>query len=389
MSVLFFYESMNLGGQQTQTYNLVARIGAAGHEVSWAYLYGQGMQELVQPYATLHHIPVQLQDRDYLFRPWRVWRIVRALRAVTRASGADVIISGSGIGSLICGLVARSLGIAHLRLVGCSLIQVEKMLYRVYRWSRIDALIDGYFGWPAVFEELRAKGVPQAKFIELGNAVDTDRFHPLPDAQRADTRRTLGIAPEEIVIGWVGRIAPNMQVGNTLELGVLLHERGLRNFRLLFVGGGPWLDEFKVECKARGLESRSLFTDWVPVSEVNGLINAMDIVPLLESDPQGGSIVREAMACGRVALSVDGVSGTQRRFMPAGAAVLVPPATFLSAAADECQRLAADKGARDSLGRSARRYAEQHMSFDAQVAIVLDACRRVQRGPLGAVATRH
>jgi glycosyltransferase involved in cell wall biosynthesis len=389
MNILFFYESMNLGGQQTQTYNLVKRIAAAGHEVSWVYLSGEGMQDMVRPYALLQRIPVSLQGRDYLFRPWRVWRIVRELRAFARSRGANAIISGSGLGSLICGLAARSLGILHLRLLGCSLIQVEKMLYRFYRWIRIDALIDGYFGWPAVFDELHSKGVRAGKFIDLGNAVDTNVFRPLGEQERAEVRAGLGIAPGELVIGWIGRISPDMQVGNTLALGALLQERGMHAIRLLFVGGGPWLEGFKAQCRSRGVEARSLFTDWVPVAEVNRLINAMDIVPLLEADPQGGSIVREAMACGRVALSVDGPGGTQRRFMPPGAAVLVPAVDFLAAAADACQALAADAVARERLGQNARRHAVLHMSFDAQVSIVLDTCRRLAPRTTRVTPSRH
>jgi len=112
------------------------------------------------------------------------------------------------------------------------------------------------------------------------------------------------------------------------------------------------------------------------MEQVNRYVNAMDIVPLLEEDPQGGSIVREAMACGRIALSVDGTSGTQRRFMPAGAAILVPPGQFVAAAADAILTLADDPQARATIGKNARRYAVHHMSFDAQAVTLLRAFER-------------
>jgi glycosyltransferase involved in cell wall biosynthesis len=250
---------------------------------------------------------------------------------------------------------------------------VEPTLYRVYRWSGIDRLIDGYFGWPAVFEELAARGVPASKFVELNNAVDTELFRPLPASERDQFRRMLGIAPDELVIGWVGRISPDMQVGNTVQLCARLRHRGLDRFRLLLVGGGPWLDGLRTMIGELGLAERSLLTDWVPVEQVGGYINAMDVVPLLEADPQGGSIVREAMACGRVALSVDGASGTQRRFMHGDHAVLVPPQQFLERAADAVMSLAGDPGARERIGANARRYAVAEMSFDAQVLTLLRA----------------
>jgi len=373
MNVLFFYESMNLGGQQTQTYNLIKRLARQGHRVSWLYLDGEGMQKLVAPFATLERIPVALPPRHYLYRPWKLPAITRRVARFAREHDIDVIISGSGIGSLLSGWAARRVGIAHYRLVGCSLVQVERTLHRNYRWIRIDSLIDGYFGWPAVFEELRMKGVPDRKFIEVDNAVDTDMFHPLPPESRESMRQSLGIAPDELAIGWVGRIAENMQVGNTVELGKRLRELGFHRFKLLLVGGGPWLDGVRQMSERYGLSGQCIFTDWVPMTDVNAYINAMDVVPLLEEDPQGGSIVREAMACGRVALSVDGESGTQRRFMRPHAAILVPPQNFIEAAADAVIRLAADQAAAQRLGNDARTFAVEHMSFEAQARTILDA----------------
>lgn len=373
MNIVFFYESIDLGGQQTQTYQLVRRLAARGHSVSWAYLYGSDMRPLVEARARVRRVGERIGSKDYLRRPWRIVATARTLAAWLQAERAEVIVSGSGIGSLIAGLAARRAGARHFRLVGCSLRQVEPTLYRVYRWCGIDRLIDGYFGWPAVFEELARRGVPSRKFVELNNAVDTELFLPLPATEREEFRRTLGIAAGELVIGWIGRISPDMQVGNTVQLCARLRRRGLAGFRLLVVGGGPWMDGLRTMIDELGLTERSLLTGWVPVEHVCRYINAMDIVPLLEPDPQGGSIVREAMACGRVALSVDGASGTQRRFMQGGHAVLVPPQQFLERATDAVLSLAADPAARDRVGANARRYAESAMSFDTQVLTMLRA----------------
>lgn len=373
MNIVFFYESMDLGGQQTQTYQLLRRIAAHGHSVSWAYTQGSAMKPRVEEHARVRRVGKRIGSKDYLRRPWGIVARARALATWLKAERADVVVSGSGIGSLIAGLAARRAGARHFRLVGCSLRQVEPTLYRSYRWCGIDRLIDGYFGWPAVFDELASRGVPSRKFVELNNAVDTDLFLPLPASEREEFRRTLGIATGELVIGWIGRISPDMQVGNTVQLCATLRRRGLDRFRLLIVGGGPWMDGLRTMIDELGLTDRSLLTGWVPMEQVCRYINAMDIVPLLEADPQGGSVVREAMACGRVALSVDGASGTQRRFMQGDHAVLVPPQQFLERAADAVVALAGDPGARERIGRNARGYALAEMSFDTQVQMLLRA----------------
>lgn len=376
MNIVFFYESLALGGQQTQTYQLVRRLAERGHRMSWVYLCGGGLEAQVAEHARIRRIARPFGKKDYLLRPWRILGAAYELSTWMRAERADIVVSGSGIGSLVAGLASRRTGARHFRLVGCSLQQIERTLYRVYRWCGIDRLIDGYFGWPAVFDELASKGVSREKFIEVDNAVDTEMFVPLTEEERKEIRRSLGIEADELVIGWIGRVAENMQVGNTVDLCAELRRRGFDRFRLLAVGGGPWMDALRSKIDRLGLTRHSLLTDWVPMEQVNRYVNAMDIVPLLEEDPQGGSIVREAMACGRIALSVDGSSGTQRRFMPAGAAVLVPPEQFISAAADAVLALAADLPGRSSIGENARRYAVQHMSFDTQAATLLRAFER-------------
>jgi len=378
MNILFFYESMNLGGQQTQTYQIIKRISAKNHQVHWAYLYGEGMQEYVSAYASVCYIPVHLRRKDYLFRPWKLVPILKALVAYCRTHSIDVIVSGSGLGSLLCGITSRILNIKHYRLIGCSLVQVEKTLYCIYRWIKIDSLIDGYFGWPGVFEELIRKGVSIKKCHELNNAVDTEHFHPIPMLEREQFRNSIGISSDDIVIGWIGRIETNMQVGNTVNLAKELQDRGFTQFKLLLVGGGPWYEGIQDLIEESGLKERAILTNWVPWLEVTNYANAMDIVPLLEEDPHGGSIVREAMACGRVALSVDGKSGSQRRFMLPGASILVSPDNFIRNAADAIENIVKDKDLMEQLGKNARKYAELEMSFDTQVSLLLKVMQVTQ-----------
>jgi glycosyltransferase involved in cell wall biosynthesis len=250
--------------------------------------------------------------------------------------------------------------------------QVERTLYRFYRVLCIDSLIDGYFGWPAVLRELRRKGVPERKLHVVENAVDTQMFAPLAADEREAVRRRLGIAQDEFVIGWVGRISLDMQVRNTVLLVEALARRGLGRLRLLVVGGGPWEEGLRQMLVGLSLDKLAILTGWVPMEDVNELIAAMDVVPLLEEDPQGGSIVREAMACGRVALSVDGASGTQRRFMLPGCAFLVPTDGFIEEAADVVEQLVARPRLVAATGVAARAYACEEMSFDRQVKALSD-----------------
>ena len=59
----------------------------------------------------------------------------------------------------------------------------------------------------------------------------------------------------------------------------------------------------------------------------------MDVVPLLARDPQGGSIIREAMAAGKLTVSVDGPSKVQSEIMKEDYSLLVPSKNFAHEAA--------------------------------------------------------
>lgn len=375
MKVVFYYESIDLGGQQTQTYQLMRALVGLGHHVTWIYLSGVALESKVQQVGTAMRLDVPLASRDYIKRPWRIAKIVLRLITTFRELKPDLVVSGSGLGSVTAGIACRKTGIRHVRLVGCSLVQVEKTLYRWYSALQVDRLIDKYLAWPSVFIELSNKGVHCSKFVELNNAVDTKMFFPLCEKEIQKTRTSLGFNTQDFIIGWVGRLAPNMQVWNTVKLAAALKQRGFTRVRLLLLGGGVSETAIRLEIDACGLSEESKLLGWVPMEEVNKYINIMDVIPLLEDDPQGGSIVREAMACGRVALSVDGVSGTQRRFMRPGCAILVQPREFINDACDKILFLALNPQVRQEIGERARRYAVAEMSFEKQAVTLLTAAR--------------
>lgn len=389
MNILFHYESLAIGGQQTQTLHLLEEMKRRGkYRLFFAYHYNDAMADKYKDCCSVIKIPAVLKTTDYKYKPWKILSLVFKLRTVIRENRIEAVISGSGLGSLICGLAARLAGVPHFRIIGCSLVQVEKTLYRHYKIFQLDRLIDGYFGWNAVFEELREKGVPGDKFFLTTNSVHTGIFYPLPDEEVNAVKRELGVPEGKLVIGWIGRISYDMQVKYTIEAARVLLEKGFTGFHLLIVGGGKWFESMKEKLNEYGLVNYATLTGWVDPSRVNRLINAMDIVPLLEEDPQGGSIVREAMACGKVALSVNGIAGTQASFMEPHCTVLVSPEDFIERAAEKIIELAGNPEQRAELGRNARKYAETHLGFHAQATVILDAVHKKAR-IRGRIAAMH
>lgn len=80
--------------------------------------------------------------------------------------------------------------------------------------------------------DLVAAGVP--RLARWGRGVDTVRYHPNNRHHKESVALRRLLAPNgEVIIGYVGRIAPEKQVERLAEL------RGIRNARIVIVGDGP------------------------------------------------------------------------------------------------------------------------------------------------------
>lgn len=379
LHILFYYPSIGLGGQQTQIMQLAQALKNKGHEISWLYSYGDALKEEAIQYCHLKKLllPHFNQSRfgigriinRFIYYNLLEWYLTRYVKKHKVAA----ILSSNTIDSRVVNKLAKKKLIKHFRYIGGSMVQVEPHLLASYKKNEVDKYISGYFGWPGVFEELKKQDVPEHKFIYLPFAVNTDKFYRLPKNEVAEFRQVLGISSQDTVIGWIGRTALNMQLWDTLRLGRLLKDSGVSGFKLLFIGGGDDFEHLQQEVVKNDLVEETILTGWIPYEDVNKYVNAMDIVPLLERDPHGGSIVREAMACGRLAISVDGPSGTQALFMKPECSFLVKTDNYLEEATAVVASLIGNRESINNYGLKAREYVMSNLTFAKQAEIIVDA----------------
>tara|TARA_B100000963_G_scaffold143536_1_gene125047 strand:+ start:5611 stop:6747 length:1137 start_codon:yes stop_codon:yes gene_type:complete len=370
MKVLFFYESCGRGGQQTYTLELIKALLEKGHQVE--YLYCQDNEEMLDSFQSICRVSklkTLLNPGEYKYKPWKLFFIFKEIKSFVHES-FDVVITGSGIGSLLVGRSLKRTRISHYRLMGCSLKQVERNIFRYYQLLKIDNFINGYFGWEEVFRELREKSVDDTKFIKTPFGVNTSVFFPMKIDEIKEFKEKLKLNQDKLVIGWVGRICRTMQVWGTVEFAESLISHGFEDFQLLFVGGGPDQDLLIDLLIKKNLLQRSCVTGWIDYDEINKYYNVMDVVPLLAKDPQGGSIIREAMAAGKLTVSVDGPSKVQSEIMKEDYSLLVPSKNFAHEAAQSFLQIY-KKGLIEKMGLSAREASIKHLSFD-KVANIID-----------------
>jgi glycosyltransferase involved in cell wall biosynthesis len=192
------------------------------------------------------------------------------------------------------------------------------------------------------------------KVLLLFDAVDTARFEPSRVHDREGSRRDLGVAPDEMLIGTVGRFSPGKGHEELLEAARILMTRGLR-FKLLVAGEASYGErdyEQRIRALAQtlGLERIVRFSGFR--RDVPEVMSALDLFVFPSHAEAFGLVLIEAMAMERPVVStncdgvldivVDGVTG-----------LTVPPKDPVALAA-AIERMLADGALRERSGKAGR-----------------------------------
>jgi glycosyltransferase involved in cell wall biosynthesis len=169
-----------------------------------------------------------------------------------------------------------------------------------FRWLERLVLKNSSFCFPVTtgaLEVVRQKGYHEVAEV-LPLALDSGTYHPKP-VWAADKRRELGIADEEFVIGYLGRLVEEKGLITMLHATQAL--RGVR-WRCILVGSGPYEQELREAVTSLGIEEHVLFVGFVPHEEAPGWLTLFDALILAsETRPnwkeQFGRVILEANAC--------------------------------------------------------------------------------------------
>jgi len=146
----------------------------------------------------------------------------------------------------------------------------------------------------------------------IPNGVNTKKFHPIHDeVLLGEWRGRLGIAKEEIIIAFVGNLAPWQGVETLIEVAPFLLKE-VKNIKFLIIGDGILKKAFKEKVNNLGVTDHFIFTGMVNYKEITNYINIADICVLPKRRLKSGySPIKlyEYMACGKpvVASKVEGL----------------------------------------------------------------------------------
>lgn len=197
--------------------------------------------------------------------------------------------------------------------------------------------------------------------------VDVERFAPLPDAQRSEVRRRLGVAEGEILLLSVSRLVPRKGMDRLIEAVARLApaEPALR---LLIAGSGRDARRLGSLVRRTGAPARLLGR--VPEEDLAPLYGASDLFAMLcrkrwfGLEQEGfGIVFLEAAAAGVAQVAGDSGGAAEAVCHGAGGLVVENP-DDVEEVAGVLTALLEDPERRRSLGGEARRRVEREFSYD-------------------------
>ncbi|NEQ32121.1 MAG: glycosyltransferase family 4 protein, partial [Leptolyngbya sp. SIO4C5] len=210
---------------------------------------------------------------------------------------------------------------------------------------------------------LRQRGYdgPMQVMPQLG--VDQQLFQPQPQPELA---QSLGINPEEFVIGFVGRFVTEKGLLTLLQAVTML---GDRPWKLLLLGRGPLQETLQEKAEQAGIGDRLIWLESVPHDAVPHYINLMQTLVLPSETTyqfktltaagwkeQFGHVLIEAMACRVPVIGSD--SGEIPHVI--GEAGLIFPEGKAAALADCLQKLIDQPQVRTDLAQRSHERALTH-----------------------------
>jgi glycosyltransferase involved in cell wall biosynthesis len=200
------------------------------------------------------------------------------------------------------------------------------------------------------------------KIVAIPNGIPIERVHP--KRTRDEVRRELGVAPGDVVVLAMGRLAPDKGLEYLVQAFAELATEPTP-IRLLLVGDGPLRSDLETAVKTLGLTENVIMTGFR--TDVADILEASDIT-VLASLREGLSItLLEGLAAAKPTIATQ--IGSNREVITDGQTGLLVRPTDVDALAGAIRRLAGDEGLRRRLGVAAgllvaHEYTEQRMLRD-------------------------
>ena len=366
INFLYFIEGVNFGGQQSFHFNVLKNLDKK--KINLHVVYVKERKEMFEEFKSISKSINKLGEVELGFKKniSSLFKLIsQAVKLIKLIRKYDIDVVGCN-GFYTFSVSSFSLIFKRFvlfRFIGGDLRKQEGRYFKSIIGKYLYNIPHKYFSYPFGNKLLFQRGVNSKKIIKdypSHKAVDSELFRPLVDFE---LKKNLKINEKDFIIGWVGRLTTAMEVNETFDVFeklILIDKK----FKLLVVGDGPIKNELIFRAKQNKYFDNVIFTGKVNYTSVPKYISLMDIVPLIDFDPHGGSILREAMSCGKVVITVNGKSNAQSSFIDNNInGVLIKPENRITEAAKKIIWLKKHSEQTLVIGNNARKKVEEEFSF--------------------------
>lgn len=303
--LVVFYDGKGYGGAEAHLLLLLRHLDRTRYEphvVVAARLWPQIPIELAQKLKA-SGAPIHITPSDTGNKTARFFDKVKMLRSI----GAELAYVGT---STAIGLRSDLLAI---RLAGMRIVRLLHMpapSMKEFHWARWSArevrLLDRLVALDLTVSDTDREGlckefgISKDKIEVCYHGLELDRF--VSRLSPAQARRGLGLDPEVLTVGVIGRLATEKGHRYLVEAAPqILKEAGPVQF--LLVGNGERRDELKAMVEERGLREHFVFAGFQ--EDVTRWIEAVDVIVMPSLFESAGLVMLECMAMERPVIVSD------------------------------------------------------------------------------------
>lgn len=344
MKLLFVGTNRGGGGTESHFVTLARTMSDAGHSVS----------AIVYPGSPIHtglvNSGVELHDGVFrnAFDPRgisTVWKVCRELRP-------DWIVGSFSKEYWPLAILARLLCVKLALFKHMDFPMRPATNYFIPRLANRFIVISDFMA-----KKFIVRGVPAEHIRVLYNPLNLDYFKP-DAALRQVTRKSLGYADDDIVLGFIGALHPDKGI---LQLADAVNEAMIQTPKLkaFWLGDGRAAEALDSKIQGGGFALRHSRHKWT--ADVRPYFAALDMLamPSVESETFGRVSI-EAQASGVPVLCSD-IGGIPETLSPGVTGLLLRPGD-IPAWRDAILSLSADEKLRASMAEQGRHWVEEHFS---------------------------
>jgi glycosyltransferase involved in cell wall biosynthesis len=357
MNVLFYdsNRSATFGGIEHWMLDVSAGLAQRGHRV---VLYGRRGAGWL---AEARRRGLSTEDGTFYLDldPRAILRLARTLRT----HAVDVVFVKGKKGARIAAVAARAVGRGRVVLVLG--LEGELTDRAVDRWTwryAVDRAV--VLAEEAKLWYERFPWIGRGRLQVLFKGVDLAALDPSTQ-DGPGVRMALGIPPNVVVVGTVGRLVWEKGHVWLLQAAARLRE-ALPDAWFLLVGAGEKESQLRAEAARLGIDDRVVFAGYR--RDIPGMLAAMDVFALPSRKENMPQVLLEAMAMARPVVSTATIG--IREVLENGRSGFVVPTGDVGALADCLLRLARDAQLRTAMGACARTRIRQGFTRDDMLARV-------------------